>query len=295
MNRFLSGLLRLQIIIYVVCLWLLSSRWQYSESARTYTYSFHLLSEAEKLTSVSVYWIEYACLQTQPDAFTWRFPLGLQIIILFIILIVISFYPESPRHLAKTGRLDEARWVLEHCRINPQPVLIEQELQEIHEAIRLEATSTSRTYTSMLFSKDRLHTRRRILLGAGVQVMQKFTGIDFITSYAPEMFSLSGYTGEKPNLLAGGNLISYTASLALSIYLIEKVGRRNLMLIGCTIMGVLLIVGGILANQVTKYSESDPEKASKLGAGVAAILYIYTFTYGSTWLTVWSVPPSHLV
>jgi hypothetical protein len=199
----------------------------------------------------------------------------------------VPFYPESPRHLAKTGRSDEARDVLESCRLDLRPFLIEQELQEIHEAIRLEATSTSRTYTSMIFSKDRLHTRRRILLGAGVQVMQKFTGIDFITSYAPEMFSLSGYTGQKPNLLAGGNLISYTASLALSIWLIEKVGRRKLMLIGCSVMGFLLIIGGILSRFVQKYSVSNPALAAQLGAGTAAILYMYTFTYGATWLTVW--------
>lgn len=234
-----------------------------------------------------VYWIEYGCLQTQSASFAWRFPLGLQIVLLILIVAVVPFYPELPCHLTKTGRVDEARSILEQCRLDPQPFLIEQELQEIHEAIRLESTSTSSSYTSMLFSKDRLHTRRRILLGAGVQIMQKFTGIDFITSYAPEMFSLSGYNGQKSNLLAGGNLISYTASLALSIYLIERVGRRNLMLIGCSIMGVLLIVGGVLAHEVDVDSGTNPAKARMLGAGVTTILYMYTFTYGSTWLTVW--------
>lgn len=231
--------------------------------------------------------MEYGCLKTQSAEFAWRFPLGFQIVFLFIILAIVPFYPESPRHLARTGRIDDARAILERCRLDPQPVLIEQELQEIHRAIRLEATSTSRTYTSMIFKKDALRTRRRVLLGAGVQVMQKFTGIDFITTYAPEMFSLSGYKGEVPNLLAGGNLISYTASVALSIYLIEKIGRRKLMLIGSSVMGVLLIIGGILAQKVETNAVSNPAKAAQLGAGVAAILYVYTFTFGSTWLTVW--------
>jgi MFS family permease len=188
-------------------------------------------------------------------------------VFLLIVLVIVPFYPESPRHLAKTERLDEARTILERCRVDPRHFLIEQEMQEIHEAIRLEATSTSRSYTSMLFTKDRLHTRRRILLGAGVQVMQKFTGIDFITSYAPSMFRLSGYGGQKPDLLAGGNLISYTASLALSIYLIEKVGRRNLMLAGCSIMGVLLLIGGILAHFVEVYVETDPKKSGNAWGG----------------------------
>jgi len=238
----------------------------------------------------SVYWIEYGCFLTQSHVFAWRFPLALQIVFLLILMAAVPFFIESPRHLAKTGRCDEARAVLERARLDPAPAKIEQEMTEIIDAIRLEATSTSHSYWSMIFQKDHLHTRRRILLGAGVQVMQKFTGIDFITTYAPQMFALSGYAGQKPNLLAGGNLISYTTSLALSIYLIDRVGRRNLMLIGCSVMGVLLIVGGILAHLVQANAESNPAKAAQYGAGVAAVLYTYTFTYGATWLTVWYVP-----
>jgi MFS family permease len=101
-----------------------------------------------------------------------------------------------------------------------------------------------------------------------------------------QMFALSGYSGTKSDVLAGGNLISYTASLALSIYLIERVGRRKLMLIGCSVMGVLLIIGGVLGHMVNK-NQANPAYAQKYGAGVAAVLYLYTFTYGSTWLTVW--------
>jgi len=71
--------------------------------------------------------------------------------------------------------------------------------------------------------------------------MQKLTGIDFIATYAPEMFTLAGYSGDKPALLAGGNLISYTASLALAIYLSDRFGRRKLMLAGSSMMGVILM------------------------------------------------------
>lgn len=171
--------------------------------------------------------------------------------------------------------------------MNPDASQIKQEIQEIQDAIRLEATSASHGFISMLLTKDALHTRRRILLGGGIQVMQKFTGIDFIATYAPEMFSLGGFTGDKPALLAGGNFISYTASLAVAIYLSDHFGRRKLMLTGCTVMGIVLIVGGILSHEVLGNSKADPAKAHQFGAGVAAILYMYTFTYGSTWLTTW--------
>ncbi|CZR65925.1 related to transporter (major facilitator superfamily) [Phialocephala subalpina] len=206
----------------------------------------------------------------------------------WILLVAVPFYPESPRHLTKIEKHDDARQVLMQCRLDPADIKIEQEMLEIEDAIRLEASSTSHSFYSMLFTKDRLHTRRRVILGAGVQVMQKLTGIDFIATYAPEMFTLAGYGGDKPALLAGGNYISYTASLALAIYLADRFGRRKLMLAGSTMMG-------ILAHEVvSKSAKGQTAEANRLGGGVAAVLYLYTFMYGSTWLTTCWVYPTEI-
>lgn len=185
--------------------------------------------------------MEYACLKTQSAAFAWRFPLAFQAFFLFVLVVAVPFYPESPRYLTKIQHHDSARQVLSQCRLNPNSSKLDQEILEIHDAIKLEATGTSHSFRSMLFKRDNLHTRRRVILGAGVQVMQKFTGIDFIATYAPEMFTLAGYGGDKPALLAGGNYISYTISLALAIYLSDRFGRRKLMLAGSTMMGFILM------------------------------------------------------
>ncbi|KAF2771640.1 general substrate transporter [Teratosphaeria nubilosa] len=243
--------------------------------------------------STFVYWMEYACRKLQSEAFAWRFPVAFQMVFLVFVLAAAPFYPDSPRHLARNGQLDEAKDILTRCRADPDPTKITMELEGIQQALQLEAAAEAQTYWTMLTRKDNFHTRRRILLGGGIQVMQKLTGIDFIATYAPEMFSLSGFAGNTPTSLAGGNFISYTASLALAIWLSDHVDRRKLMLSGSVLMGIVLIVGAVLSHEVEKYS-GNVARAKQYGAAVATILYVYTALYGSTWLTTCWVYPTEV-
>jgi sugar porter (SP) family MFS transporter len=241
--------------------------------------------------STLVYWMEYGCTKLDSAAFAWRFPVAFQMVFLFLVLAAVPFFPESPRLLAKRGKMQEAREILFRCRVHPDEMAIEAEMEGIKEALRLEVTdAANQGFWSMLTDKDKFHTRRRVLLGAGVQIMQKFTGIDFIATYAPEMFKLSGFAGDTPALLAGGNFISYTASLAVAIWLSDHVGRRKLMLSGSFLMGIVLIVGAVLCHEVEVYA-GDTGKAKQYGAGVATVLYVYTVLYGSTWLTTCKLNP----
>lgn len=61
----------------------------------------------------------------------------------------------------------------------------------------------------------------------------------------------------------------------------DRVDRRKLMSINCLLMGIVLIVGGVLSHETIAHRDSS------YGSGDAAILYIYTFICGSTWLTTW--------
>lgn len=136
--------------------------------------------------------MEYALLKLQSPEFAWRFSQGFQIVILLLILAAANFMPETPRHLAKTGRLEEARDILTRCRTQPIAQAIEQEMTEILDAIRIEATHSTQGLLPMIWKKDKLHTRRRVALAMGVQMMQKLTGPDAIAAYGPIVFTLSG-------------------------------------------------------------------------------------------------------
>lgn len=111
-------------------------------------------------------------------------------------------------------------------------------------------------------------------------------GIDFITTYAPQIFALAGFPGNLPTLLAGANFVVYTFSLLIAVFLIDRVGRRKLMLWGSFSMGLFLAIATVLDYFVLYYDVSgkspNPEKAKTFGIATAAVIFIYTALFGST-------------
>jgi len=125
--------------------------------------------------------------------------------------------------------------------------------------------------------------------------MQKFTGIDFITTYSPQIFGLAGYSAYVSTLLAGFNFVAYTFSLLLAVYLIDRVGRRKVMLWGAFLMGLFLAIAAILDYYVLLHTSNGKfpnlEKAKEFGAASAVVIYFYTCIFGSTWITAgWLYP-----
>lgn len=244
--------------------------------------------------STLVYWLEYGISQGQNLSFAWRFPIAFQMVPLLFVMIALPFFPESPRHLMQIGQVSEARYVLQKCRLDPEPDKIEQEVAEIREVIRLERTGSAHSYWSMISKTDALRTRKRVVLGVGIQVMNKLTGVDFIATYGPSVFSLSGFSKNKSALLAGGNFFGYTLSLFVSIFLVDRIGRRAQMMWGSCAMGIMLIIGGVVSHEVFQDVGVRPDEALKYGTAVVIMLYLYTFTYGASWLAVAWVYPTEI-
>ncbi len=81
-----------------------------------------------------VYWITFGVRNMETGGFNWRFPLALQLVFVIMLLVCLPFFPESPRWLAKMGRVDEARRTLARLRSTPyneHDLAVSAELQEI--------------------------------------------------------------------------------------------------------------------------------------------------------------------
>ena len=161
--------------------------------------------------------------------FGWRWMFTAVAIPSLLLLTTAPFIPESPRWLARKGRTGEAEEVLRRIGGLRHS---KTEMQAICETI------TETASTSPL--RDLLTGYRRLLLiGIGLTVLQQGCGINVLFNYAEEVYRSAGYGVNDLlfNIVITGaiNLVFTLAAMAF----VDRLGRRSLMLLGCSSIGVL--------------------------------------------------------
>jgi sugar porter (SP) family MFS transporter len=154
---------------------------------------------------------------------SWRWMLGVQAFPSFIFLVLIYFIPESPRWLIlKKGATEKAREILRIIN----PLNCDQELIAIQNS---DFDSHGKKHQSSLFSGE---YKTPIMLAMLFAFFNQVSGINAIIYYAPRIFEMAGL-GAQSSLLStvGIGIINFIFTL-LAISVIDKIGRRSLMIIG---------------------------------------------------------------
>ncbi|KAI9930832.1 hypothetical protein MW887_011590 [Aspergillus wentii] len=169
-------------------------------------------------------------------AVAWRFPIAFQFIFIIILFGTVPWLPESPRWLLSHGHDVEAIQVL--AALENKPVndpFISTLRNEIEYSIHYERENEV-SWTDLInpwkTSTSDTKTFRRLLLGAGTQFMQQFEGINIMSYYLPTVLMDSvGLSNRMARLLTAVNAISYLIFSSVAVLLIERLGRRGLMLL----------------------------------------------------------------
>lgn len=171
-------------------------------------------------------------LSLQGSPLEWRWKLGISALPAALFFVMLFRIPRSPRWLARTGRIADARSVLE--LIGEEN--IDSELQAMSAAFEAEKRQ----------GKERLFSARNrlpLFLAISIAMFNQLAGINAILYYLNDIFARAGFSKVSSDLQAvaiGATNLLFTM-LAMSV--IDHVGRRTLMLIGS--VGTCLCLAGV--------------------------------------------------
>ena len=170
------------------------------------------------------------------DGGTWRIMFGLGVVPGLLFLLGLAFLPESPRWLVLKGFPDRARAGLRQLRGGNWDV--DAELLEMVRTAKAEAGQKV-GYGAL---KERA-IRPALIVAVGLFFLQQLSGINAVIYYAPEIFSHAGFDSGRTQILAtiGVGTVNVLTTV-LAMFLIDKLGRRPLLVIGFVGTAVTMLV-----------------------------------------------------
>ncbi|KAF8523086.1 general substrate transporter [Hysterangium stoloniferum] len=226
-------------------------------------------------------WVDYFCSYLESD-YAWRIPLSMQCVIGTILAIGSLFMPESPRWLIDTGKDEEGMIVIADLHGgNLDDEKAKEEFQEIRAVVELERTSGDRSYTAMW-----RRYKYRVLIAMSSQAFAQLASIYLFIYCAVfisyEYFRTAGWVGRNALLMTGINALIYIASTIPTWFLVDRWGRRVILLSGAVIMGIALVATGYWMNLDVPATPN----------AVVICVVIFNAAFGYSWGPLpWLYPP----
>jgi sugar porter (SP) family MFS transporter len=204
----------------------------------------------------------------------WRWMFAGAIVPAAILIVGLTLLPETPRWLLNTGKEDEARAVLAstHGREGDD---IDAEVASIREVIALDSQQSGR-----IRDLGAAWVRPMLFVALLLAVGQQFSGVNAINAYFPTMLVSLGFTANTALLSAIILGITKLAFTAWVVFVVDRWGRKPLLLIGNVVMVVTLgLTGWVILNVHDK---------NTLGTLAVILLVLYLAGYELGWgAVVW--------
>ncbi|KAJ7721050.1 general substrate transporter [Mycena metata] len=191
--------------------------------------------------------------QDRLDTGSYRIPIGVQFLWALILGVGLAFLPESPRYYVNRGDIEKATLALARVRDQPRDSdYVQDELAEIIANLEFERAHVPQVgyvgswlacFKGSLF--DGSSNIRRTIVGTGLQCAQQFTGINFIFYFGTSFFQTLG-TISNPFLISLVTTLVNMLTTPISFYIIERFGRRRILLLGGMSMVVCQFIVAII-------------------------------------------------
>src|SRR5436190_4620684 len=155
-----------------------------------------------------------------------------------------------------------------------------QEYREIKMDVLIQRQEGERTYNDMF---RRYH--RRVFIAMSAQALAQLNGINVISYYAPLVFESAGWVGRDAILMTGINALTYLAATIPPWYVVDRWGRRPILLSGAVAMIISLSL-------ISYFIFIDIHYTPTL---VVIFVMIYNASFGASWGPIpWLYPPEIL-
>ncbi|MDH6306531.1 SP family galactose:H+ symporter-like MFS transporter [Parabacteroides sp. PF5-5] len=221
----------------------------------------------------------------EQDITCWRPMFYIGVIPALILLIGMSFMPESPRWLMSKGKTEESRKIL--MRIEPQES-VEIITEQMEEELKKDKKNTSSW--KELFKP---WLRTPLIIAIGIMFFQQFVGINTVIYYSPKIFLMAGFNGAVSAIWAsvGVGMVNVLATI-ISVYFVDRLGRRKLFFTGMT--GIVLSLAALSTSFIFVNQLGETGKWLAIG-----LVFIYVAFYAISigplgWLIISEVFPQYV-
>jgi MFS family permease len=242
-------------------------------------------------------WVDYFCSYIQSDH-SWRLPLLMQCVMGALLGIGSLIIVESPRYVDVIVEpciyTNLTRWLLDNDHDEEGIVVIanlygggdihdpkaRDEYREIKMDVLLSRQEGEKSYRDMF---RRYSTR--VFIAMSAQAFAQLNGINVISYYAPYVFESAGWVGRQAILMTGINGITYLISTVTPWYVVDRWGRRVILLSGAIAMVIAL-------SAISYFLYLDIHSTPTM---VVVFVMIYNAAFGYSWGPIpWLYPPEIL-
>jgi len=209
------------------------------------------------------------------DIAAWRWMFWAELVPAILFLVGVLFIPESPRYLVAQGKVDDAKTVF--SKISNDNVAAQ--ISDVKSSLRSDKKPSIRD----LFIDGSKKVHPIVWAGVALSVFQQFVGINVVFYYGSELWQAAGFDESQSlfiNVLAGTtNIISTFIAIAL----VDKIGRKPLLLVGSIGMFISLsaltyIFGSAGLDEAGKLALSD-----NMGTFALIMANLFVVFFGLSW------------
>ncbi len=209
------------------------------------------------------------------DIAAWRWMFWAELVPAVLFLVGVLFIPESPRYLVAQGKVDDAKAVF--SKISNDNV--DGQISDVKRSLHSDTKPSIRD----LFIDNSKKVHPIVWVGVALSVFQQFVGINVVFYYGSELWQAAGFDESQSlfiNVLAGTTNI---VSTFIAIALVDKIGRKPLLLVGSIGMFISLsaltyIFGSAGLDEAGKLALSD-----NMGTFALIMANLFVVFFGLSW------------